>query len=493
MKKAIRKAAVFGLSAALALTSLSGCSKKEETFDTEAAAITVDGDTVSAGVVNFAVRYTQASVETLYQSFGVDDPFNQDMFGTGSTLGEQAKSQAVSTLTRALMAEQHMEDYGVTVTDEEKEQISAAAAKFIADNDESVLETISATQEIVERYMELTLIQYKVEEQMTVDVDTEVSDAEAAQRKIQYVLFPPVTETESETEIETEALSEDGETEELPDAAGTEAEIETEAETAGETEAEADTEAETAALVNNNSSNSKSADETEEISEAETDTEAVTEAETETESETEDPETVAARERALVQAQEMLDKVKAGADFEEAAEEMGKTVSENTFGSDYSVTELVEATDGLEDGTLVEEPVLTSTGSYYVVKLVSQLDREATDEKKDEIVQDRKEACIDEVYSQWTEDAEVSTDEEVTAKITFDYHLAQPAAEETEGITEAYSEADETELLTEEAVTDAEAEVLTEEAETEAETAAQEAAAEPETETSPVETESEAQ
>lgn len=433
MNKTMRKAAVLGLSATLALTSLAGCSKKKETFDAEAAAITIGDDTVSAGVVNFAVRYTQASVESLYQSFGVDDPFNEDMFGTGSTLGEQAKSQVVTTLTHALLAEQHMGDYDVAVTDEDKEQISAAAAKFISDNDESVLETLSATQEIVERYLELSLIQERVEEQMTADVSTEVSDEEAAQRKIQYVLFPPVTETEEETEEVSEG---EEETEEISEVE------ETEAETIGETVAE--TEEETAALVDNDSSKSQSGDETE--IETDIETELGTEDETEeTETETEDPETVAARERARVQAQEMLDKINAGADFEEAAEEMGKTVSENTFGSDYSVTALVEATDGLEDGTIVEEPVLSSTGSYYVVKLVSQLDREATDAKKDDIVSERKEACIDGVYAEWQGDTEVTTDEEVLAEITFDYHLAPPAEAETEEVTEAYSEEPEAE------------------------------------------------
>ncbi len=427
MKKAIRKAAVLGLSATLALTSLAGCSKKKETFDTEAAAITVDEDTISAGVVNFAVRYTQASVESLYQSLGVEDPFNEDLFGTGSTLGEQAKSQVVTTLTEALLAEQHMEDYGVTVTDEDKENISAAAARFIADNDESILETLFATQEIVERYLELCLVQARMEEQMTADVDTEVSDEEAAQRKIQYVIFAPVTETEEETETETEELYLEEESEEPEEQAETE----------------------TADLTDNDSVNSRSADETqtedagseeETVSDAETETEIETEIETQTEAETEDPETVAARERAYVQAREMLDLIAEGYGFEEAAEELGKTVSENTFGSDYSLTELVEATDGLEDGTVVDEPILVSTGSYYVVNLVTQLDREATDEEKENIVEERREECLEELYDEWTEAVEVSTDEEILEQIVFDYYLAEPEEAETEAGTEAVSE-----------------------------------------------------
>jgi foldase protein PrsA len=457
MENAIRKVAVIGLSASLVLTSLSGCSKKKETFDTEAAAITVNGDTISAGVMNFAIRYNQASLESLYQSFGIDDPFNEDLFGSGSTLGEQAKSQVADTLAEALLAEQHMEDYGVTVTDTEKEQISSAAAQFMSDNDASVLEELNITQDSVERYLELMVIQDKMEEQMCADVDTEVSDEEAAQRRIQYVVFAPVTE--EETEEETEVL-----TEEETAAEETAAEEETETLTeAGETQ----TEEETAALTEEDSTKTQSADETEtEAVEAETTSETeltaeteLEEAETETEAETEDPETIAARERAYEQAAEMIAQVQAGTDFAEAAEALGKTASENTFGADYSLTELVEATDGLEDGTLVEEPILVSTGSYYVVQVVSQLDREATDEEKESIVEDRKDECIQSLYEEWSDAGEITTDEDVIATITFDYHLAQPEEAETEAAEI------ETEALTEvlEAETEAETEAKTEE------------------------------
>lgn len=60
--KGMKKTAVLGICAGLVLTSLAGCSKKE-TFDREAAAITVNDQTVSAGVVNFGLRYNQANYD----------------------------------------------------------------------------------------------------------------------------------------------------------------------------------------------------------------------------------------------------------------------------------------------------------------------------------------------------------------------------------------------------------------------------------------------
>ena len=77
----------------------------------------------------------------------------------------------------------------MSITDEDKAAITAAATAFIEANDEGTLEEIGATQEIVERFLELQMIQHRMEPQMSADVDTEVSDEEAAQRKIEYVLF----------------------------------------------------------------------------------------------------------------------------------------------------------------------------------------------------------------------------------------------------------------------------------------------------------------
>lgn len=499
MRNGWKRAAVVCLSAGLMMTTLAGCSKGSD-FNAEATAITVNDSKLSAGVVNFAVRYMQVMTENLYMSLGITDPYSQDIFGTGTTLGEETKDRMTQELSQSMLAEQKMADYGVSVTDEDKQKISDAAAKFMADNDEETLKALGATQETVERYLELSVIRSRMEPAMSADVDTEVSDEEAAQRKVQYVIFTVTdakNELEAETETETETVAADA-AEDETDAAETEAATETSAaETELTTEASAaeteltteapaaETEGETAVLTENEADKTQSAAETEteaettaeEAAAAEAETDAETEAETEPE--TEDAETAAARELAYAQAQELVNRVKGGEDMETAADDMGKTASEMTFGSDYAIEELVTATDGLADGTLVEEPVETSTG-YYVVKLISQLDREATDAEKESIVTQRKNDRISELYDEWEEAGEVTIDEDVMAKIVFDYHLNPYETEmETEvtaaelAETEAESEAPtETEAETEApAETEAETEAGTEvPAETEAET-----------------------
>lgn len=443
MRNRLKRAAVLGLSACLVLSSAAGCSKKES-FQPEAAAITVNGDEISAGLVKFATHYSQAMQEDIYKMYmGVSDPMSQDLYGNGSTMGDMIKAQTVATLENMVLAEQKMEEYGVSLTDEEKASITEAAEAFLAENDEEVLEKVSATQETVERYLTLNLIQVKMEPALSADVDTEVSDEEAAQRKIRYALFR--AETEAETEEESEALTEDASeavSEADTEAAATEAEAAADTEAATEAETAADTEtateAETAVLTEETDTKTQSADETE--------TAAATEEETaaETETETEDPAMVEAKAEAFAKAEEMIAKVKAGEDFEAAAEEIDADApcSELTFGSDSTsiVEGLITATEGLEDGTLVETPIEIDSG-YYVAQVISKIDRDATDAKKEDIVEERKSDRVSELYTQWREEAEITENADVLALIVFDFSLTQQTEASTEAETEAATEA----------------------------------------------------
>ena len=479
MKNRLKKIAVIGLSACLALGTLSGCSKKE-TFQADAAAIAVNGDEISAGLVKFATHYSQALMESMYKMYmGVEDPMDSDIYGNGSTLGAMIKDDVVSTLERLVLAEQKMSDYNVELTDDEKAAVTEAATRFMDENGEEVLNQMGATQEVVERYLTLRLIQSKMEPQMSADVDTEVSDDEAAQRKIRYTLFRAETEAETESETGTEAESSSEEMTEAVSEAGTE----------GETSVE--TEAETAAMTEEQTVKTKSSAETEtetaseaasEAAETETGSEAATEAsetETETETETEDPAMVAAKAEALAKAEDLIAKVKDGEDFETASAEVDKdaTCSTLTFGSDStSVVEgLITATEGLDDGTLVETPIEIDSG-YYVAQVISKLDREATDKQKETIIEQRKSDRISELYTEWKDAAEITEDSDILAQITFDFSLTQETEASTEATTEAATEAGSesaAEAVTEavsKATTEAGSEVATEAATEAAET-----------------------
>lgn len=422
MKLGLKKAVVLGLSASLVLSVFSGCSKKGE-FKSDAVAVTVNKDKVSAGLVKFATRYSQAQIEDLYKYyFGMENPFNQDMYGNGVTLGEDMKQDMLETLVNQVLKEQHMEEYGVSVSEDEKKAIADAAAAFLADNDEEVLTQMAADQATVERYLELKVVEKKMNAAMSADVDTEVSDEEAAQRKVKTVIFNPVTEEKEPVEAESE-------TEKLDDitpaelAAAETAAPETEAETAAPETAAPETEEETAALESETAAKTKEAAQTEEDVPAET------------EAQTEDPEAAAAKEAARAKAANMISLVQGGQDFDAAAEQLGMTATETTFDSEYYVPELVTATDGLADGTLVAEPVEVGN-SFYVVYLETQLDREATDAKKESIVGERRNEMINNLVNEWSEAAEMKADSKVMEKIDFYVSLSN-THEDAEEVAES--------------------------------------------------------
>lgn len=475
-----KKGLAMGLGVCMAASVLTGCGKGKE-LDAAAAAATLDGEEIPAGLVNFFLRYQQAEFESSYgawlQSYYGTDIWNVDLSGTGTSYGETFKNDVINSLERLLLAEKHMGDYSVELTDEEKTAITQAAQEFMDSNEEEVLEKMSATQENAERLLTLYTIQNKMETQMSADVDTEVSDEEAAQRTVSYVRFTAETESdteEAEAETETEAGSE-SETE-----AAAEAETEA-AETENETAPAED--ATEASLTEAAADKTESADteeategaETEAVSEEETeaDSEASTEAETETETEELDPELAAAREEARAQAEAFLEEVKGGADFTEAAEAAAEEnenvgTSTFTFGEDdtYPDEAIIEATAGLEDGTLVEQVVQVNNG-FYVLRVDDAFDEAATEEKKESIVAERKSEAVNALYEEWMEEAEFTVDEDVLDQMVFDMSLTL----ETEAATEAAAEAESQSEAGSEAAAESQSEASTE-AETDGETEA---------------------
>lgn len=209
MKTGLQRGLVLGLTACMAAASLAGCAKEAKELDPTATVVTVDGTEETVGVANFLMRYQQAQFETYYGSmvkslYGTD-VWNADLDGSGSNYGVTFKNDVMTGLEKMLLAEKHAADYGIALTEEENAAIAQAAQAFIAENDEEVLNEMSASEENVIRALTLYTIQYKVEQEMGADVDTEVSDEEAAQMTVTYVRFDPTSEPETETENGTES------------------------------------------------------------------------------------------------------------------------------------------------------------------------------------------------------------------------------------------------------------------------------------------------
>ena len=447
MSKYGKRILAAGMCASMAMGLLTGCSSSNDEV------VAKMGDTkLTLGEANFMLRYSQAQTQSyLGAMFGEGtNVFQQDLTGSGQAYGETVKESVLNDLKDMTILEQHMSDYNVELTDEDKAAIEEAAKQFIADNSKDVLKEMSATEETVSRILTLYTIQSKMETAIEADVDTEVSDEEAAQKTIQYAYFT-IPETESETEDTTEAASE-GESETTTEAAS-ETETGTEAVSETETETEAASESDTVAET-----------ETEATSETEAVSEAASEETSEdtTESETEES---AEKKETRETVQGIIDAVQGGETLEDAvkAVDESKSLTSYSYGADEETLNenLKNAADTLSDGEIASEPVEGENG-FYVVQMVSTFDRDATDQKKEEIIKDRKKELYDNKIAEWdTESFDIN--EKVWDKVTFEEiftlkqeetesetgtESASEASTDTEGISEAES-ASETEGVTE--------------------------------------------
>lgn len=143
------------------------------------------------------------------------------------------------------------------------------------------------------------------------------------------------------------------------------------------------------------------------------------------------------------QAQELLDKLQASADPASAdMDALAKEVNEdlnavdNTFGDDDTLLDdkLKEAAKTLQDGQVYGE-VVEGENAYFVVRMDSVLDREATDAEKENIVSERQQNAYNDLLDQWKDDADITVNNREWDKVTLtdneQYTIKQPETEDT--------------------------------------------------------------
>ena len=120
-------------------------------------------------------------------------------------------------------------------------------------------------------------------------------------------------------------------------------------------------------------------------------------------------------------AQTLADRVNAGEDISTVAEELGQTAYDLTFDSESTSPneDLIAAADALKTEGAVTDVIETDDG-LYVGQLTSLLDRDATDQKKESIIEERKQDQYDSLLEQWKDDTDIEVDEKVWNKVDFE-------------------------------------------------------------------------
>lgn len=120
-------------------------------------------------------------------------------------------------------------------------------------------------------------------------------------------------------------------------------------------------------------------------------------------------------------AQTLADRVNAGEDISTVAEELGQTAYDLTFDSESTSPneDLIAAADALKTEGAVTDVIETDDG-LYVGQLTSLLDRDATDQKKESIIEERRQDQYDSLLEQWKDDTDIEVDEKVWNKVDFE-------------------------------------------------------------------------
>ena len=185
----MKKRVVACILAVACIASLNGCGSK---FNGQDTVVEVGDEKVTADVANFFARYQQAQFETTYSSYLGDNFWGKEVTD-GKTYEENYKDSIMDSLEEMYVLDEHKDDYKVSISDDEEKSIEDAAKKFTDSNDSAAKDTVSGDEKTVKKVLELLTLQKKMETAMTADVDTNVSDEEAAQKKMQYVLFSTKT------------------------------------------------------------------------------------------------------------------------------------------------------------------------------------------------------------------------------------------------------------------------------------------------------------
>ncbi len=198
------------------------------------------------------------------------------------------------------------------------------------------------------------------------------------------------------------------------------------------------------------------------------------------------------------QAQEILDKMKEDptADMSETAKAVDDSYNalKGTFtthenedeegtASSYP-DEVLAALRKLKEGEVASELTETDNG-YYILRLDQEFDEEATESRKDSILETRKSDLYTEVTEKWLEEADIKVEDKVlkTLKVTdnHSFNIQIPETEAEEDV-EAADDGPEIEEEAEEALTeeeiDAEADITAEEASEEEDAVTEESASE---------------
>lgn len=185
MKKQQKKRVFFCLLAAVILVTacLTGCGSKEETV------ATLNDEKIGLSEAVFYTRLNQQQWEQVYaETFG-EEFWTQSLGEGNGTFADELKRQVMETICQIHLMNAYARTYEIQLTKEEKADVKARVQDFMESHSKEVKEAAGADEKLVEKLLTQRVLADKVAEAIIADYEPEVTQEEAALKKMTYCLF----------------------------------------------------------------------------------------------------------------------------------------------------------------------------------------------------------------------------------------------------------------------------------------------------------------
>ena len=185
--KQIKRFLTLGLTVALGATTFTGCTAVTEEDYSKTVVATYGDQKIYLDEANFDARYYQYMYERFYSSYYGSDFWSTDA-GSG-TMEDNLKENVMSEIMQTYVLMEHADEYKVSLSDADKKKVSKAVKEFLDTSDEKLIKAADATEHLVTKVYTNNALANKVWEAVVAKVDTNVTDEEARQVTVKYVLI----------------------------------------------------------------------------------------------------------------------------------------------------------------------------------------------------------------------------------------------------------------------------------------------------------------
>ena len=154
----------------------------------------ISKDEIMVTVGNIDVSYSEAMIylrtaQQIYETEFGNDVWSFDLYGDGTTVGSVLKQEVLDQIIQLEIINMVANEEGIALNDDEMLEVRNSASDFMKNISENDKLKYGITEELAVQVFATNLIAEKLYETKTIEVDTEVTDQEAQQSKIQRIFI----------------------------------------------------------------------------------------------------------------------------------------------------------------------------------------------------------------------------------------------------------------------------------------------------------------